>query len=251
MKPSFDSNLYTQIGLDSGSLTMLGSIVHTLGEPGDYRVAVHHGESVVAVCVVTADKGSPVAQETVNLASLAGTADGTEGSVAATSDVEDCGCASGKGGSGGRHFTVNPRGYVLFNVSGGSGGYYVHVRRIDADAKERGYDSRMLIDGDLFSAIVLRPGTYSVSNTLTHASGQIVVSYPKIGDKAYVPPPPVRVVCGPKSLEPANIEVQPGQGILFEVKAATRIAIELQKADDGPHGAGKRGRAGWTAAPRQ
>ena len=49
MKATIDPNLYTQIGLDSGSLTILGSIVHSLGDPGEYRVALHHGETVECV----------------------------------------------------------------------------------------------------------------------------------------------------------------------------------------------------------
>lgn len=242
MKATIDPNLYTQIGLDSGSLTILGSIVHSLGDPGEYRVALHHGESVEGVCFVTADKSSPVAQVTVDLASL-GIPPEQAGGVATTGD-KGCGCEGGEQGSGGQHFTVNPRGYVLFRVSSGPGGYYVHVRRIDADPKDKGYDSRTLGEGDLFSAVVLRPGTYSVYNTLTKAKGTLVVAYPKIGDKAYVPPNPVRVMCGPRSLEPAKLEVQPGQGIVFEAKAASRIEIQLEKPDDGPGGSQTPSRAG-------
>ena len=218
---TIDPNLYTQIGLDSGSLTMLGSIVHSLQEPGQYRVAVHHGETVEKVCFVTADNNSPAAQVTIDLAST------PPGTAAAASD---CGCGSSKQDS----FTVNPRGYVLFRVSGGSGGYYAHVRRIDADVKDRGYDTRTLNAGDLFSAAILRPGTYSVSNTLTRATGEIVVSYPQPGERPYVPPPPVRVICGPNSLEPARLQIQPGQAVIFEARTATRIVIRLERPDDGP-----------------
>ena len=241
MKATIDPNLYTQIGLDSGSLTILGSIVHSPGDPGEYRVALHHGESVEGVGFITVDKSSPVAQATVDLATLGTPPEQTGG--AATTGGKDCCCGGGgeQGSAGGQHFTVNSRGYVLFRVSSGAGGYYVHVRRIDADPKDKGYDSRALGEGDLFSAIVLRPGTYSVYNTLTKAKGTLIVAYPKIGDKA---PNPVRVVCGPRSLEPAKLQVQPGQGIIFEAKAPSRIEIKLEKPDDGPNGPQKPTRPG-------
>jgi hypothetical protein len=238
---TIDPNLFNQIGLDSGSLTMLGSIVHSLGEPGQYRVALHHGETTEGVCFIAADKNSPAAQVTLDLASFAAPV-AVLGAQAARPD--GCCCGDGGKGSGGQQFTVNPKGYVLFRVSGGSGGYYVNVRRIDADQNDRGYDSRVLGVGDLFTAIILRPGTYSMSNTLTKASGQIVVPYPKIGDKPYVPPPPVRVSCGPKSLDPATVEAQPGQAVIFEAKAASRIVVKLEKPNDGPGGSQKSARPG-------
>lgn len=243
MKATIDPNLYTQIGLDSGSLTILGSIVHSLGDPGEYRVALHHGETVEGVCFITSDKNSPVAQATVDLATL-GTPPEQTGGAATTGD-KGCGCGGGgEQSSGGQRFTVNPRGYVLFRVSSGAGGYYVHVRRIDADPKDKGYDSRTLGGGDLFSAVVLRPGTYSVYNTLTKAKGALVVTYPKVGEKGHVTPNPVRVVCGTGSFEPTKLQVQPGQGIIFEAKAPSRIEIKLEKPDDGPRGSQTPSRAG-------
>ena len=148
MKATIDPNLYTQIGLDSGSLTILGSIVHSLGDPGEYRVALHHGESVEGVCFITADKNSPAAQVTVDLAALSAAPEQAGGN---TPGDKGCCCGGGEQGAGGQSFTVNPKGYVLFRVSGGGGGYYVHVRRIDEDPKDKGYDSRAIGGGDLFS----------------------------------------------------------------------------------------------------
>ena len=130
----------------------------------------------------------------------------------------------------------------------GPGGYYVHVRRIDADVKDKGYDSRALAEGDAFTAVVIRPGTYAVANELTRAAGHLVVSYPKITDKPYVPPKPIRVACGPAAFEPAHLEVQPGQGIIFEAKAPSRIVIRLEKPDDGPAGPRPRERTGLRRA---
>ena len=91
LKTTVDSNLYTQIGLDSASLTMLGTIVHQLGEPGEYRGALHHGADVKAVFFITADSNSPVAQVTLDLAGLDKPQSG-----ATTSEGEGlCGCTLG------------------------------------------------------------------------------------------------------------------------------------------------------------
>ena len=227
MKPTFDRNLFTQIGLDSASLTILGSVVHSLGEPGEYRGAVHRGDRVEREFYITADRNSPVAQITIDLAALTGGAPDTRGGE------DDC-CCGDASGHGRNRFVVNPRGYVLFHVSSGPGGYYVTVRRIDAEPNQRGYDSRVLAEGDVFSAVVIRPGTYAVRNELTKAVGELTVSYPVVGERPYRPPNPVRVQCGPEQFEPPQLTLQPGQGILFDARAPTRIVIELLRADDGP-----------------
>lgn len=228
MKPTFDRNLFTQIGLDSASLTMLGSIVHSFSEPGEYRGALHHGEEVKGVFYISADKSSPVAQATIDLASL--------DPAQQSSGGEEDGCCAKSGGAadGANRYVVNPRGYTLFHVSQGAGNYYVNVRRIDAEQAQRGYDSRVLAEGDIFSAIIIRPGTYSVANVLTKATGEAVVAYPKTSEKAYRPPNPVRIECGPQSFEPARIPLQPGQGMLFHAQAPSHIVIRLLKPDDGP-----------------
>jgi hypothetical protein len=238
MKPTFDRNLFSQIGLDSASLTMLGSIVHSFAEPGEYRGALHHGEEVKAVFSITADKSSPVAQATIDLAAL-------DKGIEPSSGGRCC-PDGGDAAKGANRFVVNPRGYALFRVSAGAGGYYINVRRIDAAKDQRGYDSRELAEGDFFSATIIRPGTYSLTNALTKAKGEIVVSYPRIGETAYRPPNPIRVDCNARSFEPSKIAIQPGQGLIFEAKVASRIVIQLQKADDGPPNrpAGE-GRTGW------
>ena len=70
MNMTFDRNLFTQIGLDSGSLTMLGTVVHSFGEPGEYRGSVRRGKEGAAVFYISVDKNSPVAQVNIDLAAL-------------------------------------------------------------------------------------------------------------------------------------------------------------------------------------
>jgi len=241
LKITVDSNLYTQIGLDSASLTMLGTIVHQLGEPGEYRGALHHGADVKAVFFITADSNSPVAQVTLDLAGLEKAQSG-----AAPSEGQGlCCCTGDSKETSDKRYSVNSRGYVLFHVQSGQGGYYVHLRRVDAAENDKGYDTRTLKNGDAFTAMILRPGTYSIRNTPTKAAAKVVVHYPKVGDKPYIPPPPVRIECTATGFDPKErLELGVGQGLIFHVRTDSRIEIKLEKPDDGPPRS-NRGRKGY------
>lgn len=228
MNLTFDRNLFTQIELDSGALTMLGTVVHSFAKPGQYRGVVHAGEQVKAVFTISSDNGSANAQASIDLASLV-----SEAEASRPASGKCCEAALDKD-SRVPVFVVNPRGYVLFHVSRGSGGYYVHVRPIDAEREDKGYDSRTLTEGDVFTAIVLRPGTYSVANSLTRTKAELVVTYPKAGEKRYQPPAPMRIVCSEKSFEPSHVQVGPGQGVIFEARVRSRIVLKLERPDDGP-----------------
>jgi hypothetical protein len=232
MRLKVDRNLFEQIGLDSGSLTILGTVLHSFREPGEYRGAVYGAEGRQAVFYLTVDPNCPAAHINIDLASLVGNAGVAK---------EDCGCEQGE-----RRFTVNPRGYVAFHVSGGGGGHSIQVRRAKEDPKEKIWNSQKLDEGDLYSAVIIRPGTYSAVNLETKAECQIVVSYPQIGKTAYRPPAPMRVMLGPKGFEVKQIELKPAQGLVFDVKSPARIAIRLLKPDDGPGGERRPQRPGWT-----
>lgn len=226
MTMTFDQNVFTQIGLDSGSLTILGAVIHSFKEPGEYRGSVHQEGGEQSVFYITVDKNSSIAQANIDLASL-------------NKPADPC-CEDSA-----NHFSVNPKGYAVFHVSTGAGRYSVHVRRADENPKEKVFNSQELNEGDIFSASIIRPGTYSVVNTLSNAKAEVVVSYPGAGKVAYRPPAPVRVEVEHNTFEPRRIELKPGQGLLFECKTATRIKLTLVKADDGPGKAPQMRRAGW------
>lgn len=228
MDVTFDRHLFTQIGLDSGSLTMLGTLVHGFTEPGEYRCALHAGPDVKAVFIVHADPESANAQATVDLAALAG---GTAPPPASS----DCGCAGSTANPAAvPRYVVNPRGHVIFRVGSGAGQFYVHARRTDSATEDKGYDTRAMQEGDSFAAILLRPGTYAMTNALAKAKGEIVVDYPPLKERNYRPAAPVRVACDARGFTPAAVRIGPGQGVIFESRAPSRIAITLSKADDGP-----------------
>jgi hypothetical protein len=123
---------------------------------------------------------------------------------------------------------------VIFRVGHGEGHYYVHARRTASPIEDKGYDSRTMVDGDAFAAILLRPGAYAVANTLTKAKGEIVVDYPPLKERTYRPTGPVRIACDARGFAPATVRIGPGQGVIFESRLPSRIAITLTAADDGP-----------------
>jgi hypothetical protein len=232
MKLTFDQNLFTQTALDSGSLNMLGTLVHSLSEPGQYRCAVYRGTENIASCQIVAHKDSPVAQANIDLSILdPSIIDAPSLSVA---DQEPRCCGGGTHGSEAAQFTVNPKGYVVFHVSSGAGGYAVTIRKAAQDPSTSIFDSRELSQGDVYSAAIIRPGTYSLENVLTKAKGQAVVAYPRMGDTAYRPPAPVEIQCSAHQITPERVDLQPGQGLNFRFDVRSRIKIELLKADDGP-----------------
>jgi hypothetical protein len=215
--------LLTQVGADSGALTMLATVAHRFREPGDYVGAVMRGEEEVGSFRLRADGSSPAMQVNVDLAAL-----GPE----PRRGEDDCACRSEDGNSG---FVVNPSGYALFHVSRGTGGYWVRVGR-GGEEKESAFDSTRLVDEDLFMLTLIRPGTYSMRNAASKASGEIVVPYPKPAKELYRPPAAVDIACTDKAFRPARPKVHPGQGVVWRFTTPGRIELDLIKPDDGPKG---------------
>jgi hypothetical protein len=244
MKMTFDKNLFTQVGLDSASLTMLGGITHRFLEPGQYRGVVYQGKEILGSFYINVDKNSAVAQANIDLAAF------SNAPAASTTSSGDssCGCHD-EGTQAAAKFELNPKGYAVFHVSSGAGGYAVRVGRAAEDPKEQNqFDSRELKGDDIFSAVILRPGTYSVANTLGKGKGEVTVSYPKIGKTPYRPPNPVKVEFSDRGCEPGKVELQPGQAVLFQCKVPSRVKLELVKADDGPGRRPPQTRPGWKKA---
>lgn len=217
-----------QVGLDSGALTMLGAIVQRFEVPGHYRGTVRRGHAAERIFYVSVDKESPVAAADIDLAQF------TESQPRHAGAVERC-CPEKVE----TQFSVNPRGYVLFRVSRGKGGYSVTLRRAVDDDKITAFDSTVLDDGAVFSARILRPGRYVVSNTLGRTRAQLTVAYPPKAFSGYRPPDPERIEVTKKGFNPGKIALKTAQGAIFECRTPARIVIQLEEADDG---SGKDGR---------
>lgn len=217
--------LFTQTNLDSASLTMLGTVIHRFPELGTYRgVALRQGQTE-ATFTLTVTNDSAASQVNIDLAGLAQLGPDAPGS----------GCCSPGGGE--RQFIVSPQGYVVFHVGQGLGGYAVHLGRMEKGPQPKDFDSRELKLGDIFTAVVIRPGTYLVNNNRTGARAELVVSYPMGGGKVqYRPPAPLRIVVTENGFSPERIEAKPAQVQVYQIETPARIKIELVKADDGPRG---------------
>lgn len=221
-----DPNLFTQTDLDSGALNMLGSIVHQFGDPGEYRGTVRRGGEIERVFYLSVDKESSVAAADIDLAKLAG--------ALPKADDEKCGEKCKDDDTPETRFSVNPRGYALFRVSGGRGGYSVNLRKTDEDDKTPVFNSTVLAEGARYAARILRPGTYSISNGQGEGKAKLTVSYPPKAFSSYRPPDPVPVKVTERGFKPDRIELKPAQGLIFECEAPARILIELIEPDDGP-----------------
>jgi hypothetical protein len=216
--------LFTQFGLDSGALTLLGQVVHQFDAPGEYRGTAVIADAPEATFYLTVEETSAATQVHVDLAALA------EASAAASG----CSCGKNHGGPSSGHFFVGAKGYALFHVSGGAGGHAVRI--VGAGKSEVEFDSTKLGKGDLFVATILRPGRYAVKNLLEAAAapGELDVAYPVGGATPYRPGEPARVACTRSGFRPANVALTAAQACVFSCEAPARIKIELIAALDPP-----------------
>ena len=216
----FATQLYTQIGLDSGSLTMLGTVMHPIAEPGVYRVTALRDGAFAGEIDVLVDADSGATQLDIDLASM--------GPGAVTGRSGCCGPATGPG-------VLRAGGYLVLRVATGDGGVSATVGRIELGrntSKATPFDSRALGPDDHFAALVLRPGRYALDDTGSGSKGSLVVSYPEVGAKAKTTD--AVVVSLAKGFAPKAVSVVPGQPVSFTGGRSSRVVITLEKPDDGP-----------------
>lgn len=221
-----DQQLSTQTSVDSGSLTVLGAVIHRFREPGEYMGVVERGEETRSFRL-TVDASSPEMQPDIDLAALSG----------GRTDSGDPGRETEQTGAADRVFVVHPEGHVVFRVSGGSGGYVVRAGKLETPDAAL-FDSTRLEEDDRFAVTLIRPGTYSVRNLVSGALGEIVVEQPTAEVELHRPTEPVEIECTGKALRPAKIRIQPGQDQIYLFRTPSRIAIELVEPDDGPSAEG-------------
>jgi hypothetical protein len=101
---------------------------------------------------------------------------------------------------------------VLFSNAEQAASYAVTVTR--PEEPDRHFDTLELGEDDLFSVTMVRPGTYSVSNTVTGAEGSVTVAYPMIGEAPYRPPEPASILCRADGFDPPSVDLQPAQGLI-------------------------------------
>jgi hypothetical protein len=218
--------LFTQIGLDSGALTTLGVVLHNFGEPGSYLINVWRGDRLEGGVQLNVDPACAAMQVDIDLAAVQ------------RQDKPCCGDSE-------TPLAVNPKGYTVFHVGSGAGGYAVTAGRSNGDRADKGWNSRELQAGDMFAATILRPGTYAVVNQLARTKAKIKVAYPAAARERYKPADPVFVECTKEEFKPGGLEAVASQSVVFRVHTPTRLRIELATPDDGGNAGPPRQRRTW------
>ena len=214
MRTRLNPMFATPTAFDSASPVGAAVVAHRFHDEGDYDVLLGRKKDPSDRVLLTVGPAGP--DRSVGAAGVTiDTAPGTSDAVAV------------------RRSRLPAGGYASFTTPSARGTESVIVaRRHGAESDE--FDSRRLGPGDIYGLTLVRPGRYSVRNTFGDATGQIVVDYPVVGSRPYRPAEPLRVACSRNSLVPNEIRIGPGQGIVFEVEADTRLLIDLVAPDDGP-----------------
>ncbi len=223
MKAILNPFVFSQVNLDSASLTMLTSVVHKIAESGTYDGTIQRGSDTVGRFRLAASDLPPEKcadesknQVNIDLKSLdLPVADHIE------SQLKNC-------------FQVKTGGYVVFHLSNGAGGYSVELRKTGTECGGKiVFDSRKLNENDYFVATPLRPGIYNILNVETKAKAELIVAYPEIG-KIPKQPQATKVECSQNAITPGKTKINPTESLLFSFMASSRIKIELVKPEDRP-----------------
>ena len=130
-------------------------------------------------------------------------------------------------------YTLRKGDYAVFYVSTGAGGYSIEIYRFEKGSQIKTFDSKELKDGVIFSAMVIRPGTYLITNTLNDAKAELVINYPELGKMKKILIP-INIESNTKEIVPNKINIDPSQGLIFRINTLSRIRIELTKPEDRP-----------------
>lgn len=250
IKASINRELFRQINTDSGSLTMLSTVVHRFSEPGEYEGVVIRGLNgadgrggiVSRRFAIVVVRDGPDAETPATSQTSSGTAGAAASSMSQTGTQPSASITqSGQvmidlAGIAYDRFFLNSGGYAVFYVSAGHGDYTVQVSTI-GKVKDKNqtkvFDNRELKEDDVLSVMVIRPGTYSVINSVNDTKAELVVNYPELG-KMQKNPQPVTIECTSNQIVPDRIRIDPSQGLVFKFKTPSRIKIDLIKPEDRP-----------------
>lgn len=208
MKVRVNTFALQQRCLQSSALGVLGSIAHPIRKPGDFTGHVMQGKTQVAEFLLHADPDVAATQATIDLARIAGPP-----LVGQRHKVQK--------------FSVNAEGYLMLYVSEGPGGFWVQLLSHGKDRQALAFDSRKLKPGDLFIAILIRPGTHEAK--MPKAKAAIRVRAPEASDKPFQAPPPAGMTCTKTGFAPKKLEIYATQGIVFDFEVPSSVQIDLTK----------------------
>jgi hypothetical protein len=202
-KVRLNHRLFTTSTFDSGALGVLASVVHQFQE-GRYIVDVNRDQKNVGSTNFLVESSSANMQLIIDLTAVSVP-------VGTSTPVEIP--------------TVSPKGYVMFYVSGGVGGYSVVAREESGSAPV--FDSTTLSAGDLFAVSLIEPATYWMVNQAGNATGEIQVTTIS-GETNPLNLPTQYVDVNNTSFDPAKVTVHSAQGLVFRIKGPARVVINKQ-----------------------
>jgi hypothetical protein len=208
--------IFSQVNLDSGSLTVLASVVHRFSEKGLYFCKIKRGEKEVGSFKILVEE-KPTCQTSLKIDLKAMAIE-----VPVPPNEVACKCLS-----------LVVGGYAVFYVSSGVGGYSLEMTMTGAESGRKVFDSQKLTADDMFVATLLRPGTYRIINAFNETKAELRVIYPEVG-KTQQNSQPIKLECNEKEISPAKVCVNPGQGTVFSLKGPSRIKIEIVSPTDCP-----------------
>jgi len=223
--------LFSQTTIDSGSLTPHSTLVCKFTDPGEYQGIIMKGSGIVSRFKLNVLDERPSSRlsslSTINSKETSQLTDVNK-QVSDTSNQINIDLSNIMS-----TYTLKKGDYAVFYVSTGAGGYYIEIYRFEKGSQIKTFDSKELKDGVIFSAMVIRPGTYLITNTLNDAKAELVINYPELGKMKKILIP-INIESNTKEIVPNKINIDPSQGLIFRINTLSRIRIELTKPEDRP-----------------
>jgi hypothetical protein len=223
--------LFSQTTIDSGSLTPHCTLVCKFTDPGEYQGIIMKGSAITTRFKLNVNEE----RSFNNVSSLSMTNSKEDSQLSNESkQVNDTSNQINIDLSNIISiYTLKKGDYAVFYVSTGAGGYSIEIYRSEKGSQIKTFDSKELKDGVIFSAMIIRPGTYLITNTVNGAKADLVINYPELGrmKKILVP---INLESNTKEIVPNKINIDPSQGLIFKINTLSRIRIELTKPEDRP-----------------
>jgi len=206
------TSLLTRTSFDSASLASQAAIAHPMPQTGRWRLEAHgpRGSAPWVMDIVVRDGGLP--RVAVDLAQPA--------------TPTNC-CDAGE-------TPLSPGGMLNLNLQSDRGGGFALL--YGATGSDPVWDSRRLGPGDTYACMPLRPGTYTVANSLGPAKASVRVTYPDpraaaAGARLASGPAPIKVG---QTMDPGEQTIDPGQVLVFAIETTAQLTLVLKAPDDGP-----------------
>ena len=223
--------LFSQTTIDSGSLTPHSTLVCKFTDPGEYQGIIMKGSGIVSRFKLNVLDERPHSRlsslSTINSKETSQLTDVNK-QVSDTSNQINIDLSNIMS-----TYTLRKGDYAVFYVSTGAGGYSIEIYRFEKGSQIKTFDSKELKDGVIFSAMVIRPGTYLITNTINNAKAELVINYPELGKMKKILIP-INIESNTKEIVPNKINIDPSQGLIFRINTLSRIRIELTKPEDRP-----------------